>query len=145
VNSLKKYPIKADGFYNIHQVSIDWFIHLLFFCIRKRTRKNTKASIPFSTCYMKSGICCSHSEAYIMLTLSKKEEQLQQQAKNGYWQNELLSLGIEPKEKKEFNDKEENENLSDNIKQAMFQDYKLAYGDKGDAHTEEAKSTVTVG
>src|SRR5215211_6646543 len=34
-----------------------------------------------------------------------KEEQLQQQAKNGYWQNELLSLGIEPKEKKELNDK----------------------------------------
>jgi hypothetical protein len=94
---------------------------------------------------MKSGICCSHSEAYIMLTLSKKEEQLQQQTKNGYWQNELLSLGIEPKEKKEFNDKEENENLSDIIKQAMFQDYKLAYSEKGDAHTEEAKSTVTVG
>jgi len=82
-----------------------------------------------------------------MLTLSKKEEgQLQQQAKNGYWQNELLSLGIvDPKEKKEFNDKEENENLSDIIKQAMFQDYKLAYSEKGDAHTEEANSTVTVG
>src|SRR5215213_1311668 len=92
-------------------------------------------------------ICCSHSEAYIMLTLSKKEEQQrQQQAKNGYWQNELLSLGIvDPKEKKEFNDKEENENLSDIIKQAMFQDYKLAYSEKGDAHTEEANSTVTVG
>jgi hypothetical protein len=27
----------------------------------------------------------------------------------------------------------------------MFQDYKLAYSDKGDAHTEEAESTVTVG
>ena len=94
---------------------------------------------------MKSGICCSHSKAYIMLTVSKKEEQLQQQAKNGYWQNELLSLGIEPKEKKELNDKEELQNLSDNIKQAMFQDYKLAYSEKGDAHTEEANSTVTVG
>jgi hypothetical protein len=94
---------------------------------------------------MASGVSSSHSDAYIMLTISKKEEQLQQQAKNGYWQNELLSLGIEQKEKKELNDKEENENLSDNIKQAMFQDYKLAYGDKGDAHTEEAKSTVTVG
>jgi hypothetical protein len=81
-----------------------------------------------------------------MLTLSKKEEQLQQQAKNGYWQNELLSLGIvDPKEKKELNDKAENENLSDNIKQAMFQDYKLAYGDKGDVHKEEANSTVIVG
>ena len=82
-----------------------------------------------------------------MAKLSKKEEeQLQQHAKNGYWQSELDSLGIEPKEKNEFNDgKEENENLSDNIKQAMFQDYKLAYSEKGDAHTEEANSTVTVG
>jgi hypothetical protein len=79
-----------------------------------------------------------------MPTVSKKEEQLQQQAKNGYWQNELLSLGIEPKEKKELNDKEELQNLSDNIKQAMFQDYKLAYSDKGDARIEEVKSTVTV-
>jgi hypothetical protein len=94
---------------------------------------------------MKFGLYCSHSDAYIMPTLSKKEEHLQQQAKNGYWQNELCSLGIEPKEKKELNDKEENENLSDNIKQAMFQDYKIAYSEKGDVHEEEAKSTVTVG
>jgi hypothetical protein len=94
---------------------------------------------------MKSGLYCSHSDAYIMPTLSKKEEHLQQQAKNGYWQNELLSLGIEPKEKKELNDKEENENLSDNIKQSMFQDYKIAYSEKCDVHKEEANSTVTVG
>jgi hypothetical protein len=95
---------------------------------------------------MASAVGYSHSETYIVITLSKKEEeQLQQQAKNGYWQNELLSLGIEPKEMKELDDKEELQNLSDNIKQAMFQDYKLAYGDKGDAHTEEAKSAVTVG
>ena len=82
-----------------------------------------------------------------MLTLSKKEEeqQRQQQAKNGYWQNELDSLGIEPKQKKELNDKEELENLADIIKQAMFQDYKVAYSDKGDVHKEEAESTVTVG
>ena len=94
---------------------------------------------------MASGICCSHSDAYIVQTLSKKEEQQQQQAKNGYWQNELDSLGIESNEKKEFNDKEENENLSDIIKQAMFQDYKIAYSEKGDAYKEEAQSTVTVG
>jgi hypothetical protein len=93
---------------------------------------------------MASGVCCSHSDAYIMLTISKKEEQ-QQQAKNGYWQNELHSLGIEQKEKKELNNKEENENLADNIKQSMFQDYKIAYSEKGDTHKEEAKSTVTVG
>jgi hypothetical protein len=79
--------------------------------------------------------------------LSKKEEQQQQQAKNGYWQNELDSLGIEPKQKNELNDnnKEELENLADIIKQAMFQDYKVAYSEKGNEHKEEAESTVTVG
>ena len=81
-----------------------------------------------------------------MATLSKKEEQQQQQAKNGYWRNELDSLGIEPKQKKELNDDEEElENLTDIIKQAMFQEYKVAYSEKGDAHKEEAESTVTVG
>jgi hypothetical protein len=94
---------------------------------------------------MASGICCSHSDAYIVPTLSKKEQQQQQQAKNGYWQNELDSLGIDQKEKKELNDDEELENLADIIKQAMFQDYKIAYSEKGDAHKEEAQSTVTVG
>jgi hypothetical protein len=53
--------------------------------------------------------------------LSKQEEEQRQQAKNGYWQNELDSLGIEPKQKKELNDKEELESLADIIKQAMFQ------------------------
>jgi hypothetical protein len=82
-------------------------------------------------------------------TISKKEEEKQlqqQQANNGYWQNELYSLGIvDPKQKKELNDDEELENLADIIKQAMFQDYKVAYSEKGDAHKEEAESTVTVG
>ena len=86
-----------------------------------------------------------------MATLSKKEaeqeqqHQHQQQAKNGYWQNELDSLGIEPKQKTELNDKEELENLADIIKQAMLQDYKVAYSEKGDGHKEEAQSTITVG
>ena len=97
---------------------------------------------------MVSGVGCSRSESYIMPTLSRKEEQRQQQqAKNGYWWNELDSLGIvDPKQKKkELNDEEELENLADIIKQAMFQDYKLAYSEKGDIHKEEAESTVTVG
>jgi hypothetical protein len=81
-----------------------------------------------------------------MAKLSKKEaEQQQQQTKNRYWQNELDSLGIESKQKKEFNDEEELEKLADIIKQAMFQDYKVAYSEKGDAYKEEAESTVTVG
>jgi len=80
-------------------------------------------------------------------TLSKKEQEQQQrqQAKNGYLQNELDSLGIEPKRKTELNDKEELENLADIIKQAMFQDYKVAYSEEGDAYKEEAQSTLTVG
>jgi hypothetical protein len=82
-------------------------------------------------------------------TISKKEEkQQQQQAKNGYWENELHSLGIlDPKRKKKEleDDKEELENLAHIVKQAMFQDYKLAYSEKGDSHKEEAQSTLTVG
>jgi hypothetical protein len=82
-------------------------------------------------------------------TISKKEEkQQQQQAKNGYWENELHSLGIlDPKRKKKEleDDKEELENLAHIVKQAMFQDYKLAYSEKGDSHKEEAQSTLTLG
>jgi hypothetical protein len=94
---------------------------------------------------MAFGVGSSRSEFYLMPILSKKEEQRQQQANKGYWQNELDSLGIEPKQKKELSDGEELENLADIIKQAMFQDYKRAYSEKGDAHKEEAQSTVTVG
>jgi hypothetical protein len=79
-------------------------------------------------------------------TISKKEEEeeQQQQAKHGYWRNELDSLVIEPKRKKEPNNKEELENLAEIIKQAMFQDYKVAYSEEGDAYREEAQSTVTI-
>jgi Icc-related predicted phosphoesterase len=62
-----------------------------------------------------------------------------------YLKNELKSLGVEPKRKNQLNDNEELQNLSDNIKQAMFQDYKVAYSEQGDLHKEEAESTVTVG
>ena len=87
---------------------------------------------------MVSGVGCCQSRACIMPILSKNEEQ-QQQAKDGYWLNELDSLGIEPKQKEEL------ENLADIIKQAMFQDYKIAYSEKGDTYREEAKLTVTLG
>ena len=56
--------------------------------------------------------------------------------KKEYLKNELSSLGVEPKRKNQLNDNEELQNLSDNIKQAMFQDYKIAYSEKGDAHKE---------
>jgi hypothetical protein len=94
---------------------------------------------------MAFGVGCSRSESSIVPILSEKKEQPQQQTKKGYWQNELDSLGIEPKQKKESNDDEELENLADIIKQAMFQDYKVAYSKEGSEHKEEAQSTVTVG
>ncbi len=47
--------------------------------------------------------------------------------KEEYWQNELKSLGIEPKITTELNDIEELEALTENIKQVYYQDYKTAY------------------
>jgi hypothetical protein len=47
--------------------------------------------------------------------------------KKDYWQNELKSLGIEPKRYNELNDKEELEALAESIKAVYYQDYKTAY------------------
>jgi len=47
-----------------------------------------------------SGVPQERCTGLEVVTLSKKEQEEQQQAKNGYWQNELHSLGIEPKRKK---------------------------------------------
>jgi hypothetical protein len=44
-----------------------------------------------------------------------------------YWQNELKSLGIEPRRPNELNDKEELQALAEIIKEVYFQDYKIAY------------------
>lgn len=55
---------------------------------------------------------------------------------------DLRSLGVNPKRKTEPNDKKELEELADNIKQSMFQDYKLAHSQMGDKYEEESKSTV---
>jgi hypothetical protein len=111
-------------------------------------RERTSKSV-FSSISVKSHLVdrLQAGDIFIVATLSKKEqEQQKQQAKNGYWSSELESLGIEPKRKTELNDEEEElEKLADIIKQAMFQDYKVAYSEEDDAHKEEAQSTVTVG
>ena len=39
----------------------------------------------------------------------------------------------------------DSQDLSDNIKQAMFQDHKIAYSEETDTDKEEAKSTGAVG
>jgi hypothetical protein len=49
--------------------------------------------------------------------------------KKEYWQNELNSLGIEPKRDNELNNKDELEALVENIKQTYYQDYKTDYHD----------------
>ncbi|MEP0826101.1 MAG: hypothetical protein HRF40_11505 [Nitrososphaera sp.] len=45
----------------------------------------------------------------------------------GYWFSELDSLGIHPKRKNELNDSREIEDLVENMKQTMLQEYRSAY------------------
>ena len=47
--------------------------------------------------------------------------------KKDFWENELRSLGIEPKRENELNDKSELAALAEMIKQVYYQDYKTAY------------------
>ena len=47
----------------------------------------------------------------------------------GWWLNELDSLGIISKKTNELNDKQEISDLSENIKQILYQDYKTAYSE----------------
>ena len=67
-----------------------------------------------------------------------------QMERKGFWDADLRSLGIAPGKKNELNDKVELQNLADNLKDAMYQDYKTAYSKKGDQFKDEAKSTVDV-
>ncbi len=65
--------------------------------------------------------------------------------KKDFWENELKSLGIEPKQQNEFNDKEELEALADIIKEVYFQEYKAAYGDdEGSSSNSNSGKTITI-
>ena len=64
--------------------------------------------------------------------------------KDSYWNSELRSLGINPKKKKIVTNDKELESLVDNVKQSMYQDYKIAYGTDSDQHKEEAESTINI-
>ncbi len=66
----------------------------------------------------------------------------QKDDKKAYWQSELKSLGIESRRSNDLNNNQELENLTDAVKQSMYQDYKMAYGKDGDKHQEEAESTI---
>jgi hypothetical protein len=45
----------------------------------------------------------------------------------GYWFSELDSLGIHAKRKNDLNDRKEIEDLVENVKQTMLQEYRSAY------------------
>jgi hypothetical protein len=57
-----------------------------------------------------------------------------------YWQNELKSLGIEPRRQNELNDKEELQALAEIIKQVYFQDYKTAYSSNSNSNNSNNKT-----
>ena len=59
-----------------------------------------------------------------------------------YYLAELLSLGIPSTRTNDLNDEFELAELAENIRQAMFHDYKLAYSEKGEIHQMEAESTI---
>jgi galactose-1-phosphate uridylyltransferase len=60
--------------------------------------------------------------------------------KKDYWQNELKSLGIEPRRQNELNDKEELQALAEIIKQVYFQDYKTAYSNNSSYKTKKMRA-----
>ena len=45
------------------------------------------------------------------------------------WIQELRSLGVSPKKTNALNNSKELQNLTENIKKTMYQDYKAAYAD----------------
>jgi hypothetical protein len=45
----------------------------------------------------------------------------------GWWISELSSLGIKIKRRNDINDRKEITDLTENIKQTLFQEYKTAY------------------
>jgi uncharacterized protein YecE (DUF72 family) len=51
----------------------------------------------------------------------------ERQDKKDFWENELKSLGVEPRRQTELNDKEELQALAEIIKQVYYQDYRTAY------------------
>ena len=72
-----------------------------------------------------------------------KEEEEHLSEKEEYWQNELKSLGIEPKRQNDLNDKEELEALAEIIKEVYYQDYKTAYSSSSSNQGEDNREEVS--
>ncbi len=63
--------------------------------------------------------------------------------KKNFWENELKSLGIEPRRQNELNDKEELQALADIIKQVYYQDYKTAYNNNTNTSNSDSANAWT--
>jgi hypothetical protein len=63
------------------------------------------------------------------LTKEEEEQQYILDKKKDFWENELKSLGIEPKRQNELNGKAELEALAEIIKEVHYLEYKTAYDD----------------
>ena len=60
-----------------------------------------------------------------------QDQSFQDQMNNiDLWLSELRSLGVSPKRRNDLNDKKELQDLTENIKQALYQEYKTAYSGK---------------
>ena len=60
------------------------------------------------------------------VTMSTKKEHPE---KCGWWISELDSLGIKSKRRNDMNDRKEITDLTENIKQALFQEYRSVYNE----------------
>jgi hypothetical protein len=49
--------------------------------------------------------------------------------KDSWWTNELESLGVSVKVRNELNYTQETSNIAENLKQKLYQAYKVAYND----------------
>ena len=57
---------------------------------------------------------------------------------------DLRSLGVEPNRINTLNDTTELQALVNNLKQTMYEDYKLAYSPKGEYYQDEVLACTTV-
>ena len=77
--------------------------------------------------------------------MTSKEQQGDKKEREDHhhlWNDELRSLGIEPKRHNELNDNDELENLADIIKLSMYRAYKTAYSMNGEKQEEEVQLAI---
>lgn len=67
-------------------------------------------------------------------TLQKRKDHEHENSRVASHLKDLRSLGIEPKRTTKLNDEEELDELADNLKQSMLQDYRTAYSGMGHKH-----------